>query len=302
MAVCSCDTGVTAFGLTDCYGKPDYPVGFGFTYLKSDGVNYNTISPTISQNTWEGLLWNDDPKQRLNVLKNVKEVVDERDDSEVESIDNIDYVIRDGKRMVTFSVIGAPSALKTAIEGIRCGNFGFFVLTASGQIGGWKPAFNSFSLRPIPIEKGTLQVKEIAPTKSTQKRTQVMFQVAESFDDGNYGFIPSEDISADLIGTNALLQGYTGAPTIAATKVTFSINWSLNGSTTPLPLEGLDTTSYFRLYNQTTSAVVTVASVAEVSPGVYELGFTAQTALDVIRVERGLTAPFTFNDFTFVAV
>jgi hypothetical protein len=305
MAVCSCDTGVTAFGLTDCYGKPDYVVGFGFINMKSDGVNYNTISGSsnVSQSIWEGLLWNNDPKQRLNLLKNVKEVTDEREDATTETIDEIDYFIRDGKRMVSFSVVGAPDLLKTVVEGIRCGNYGFFTITASGQIGGWKATTNASSLRPIAIEKGTLQTKVIQATKSTQKRVMVMFQVAESFDDGTYGFIPSENIGADLIGTNALLSGLiVGAPVIAATSVTVHVDWELNGSTTVLPLEGLDTIAYWSLYNETTSATVTITAVTETAAGTYQLTYAAQTALNVIRISRGAAAPFTFDSFTYVAV
>ena len=97
--LCSCDTGANGFGLIDCYGEPDRVVAYGFQQLK-DGATENYLSATLLQAGWDGALYNKNGAVRISVLRNAKQVTDEREDPVTETIDTVDYIIRDGKRMI----------------------------------------------------------------------------------------------------------------------------------------------------------------------------------------------------------
>ena len=291
MAVCNCNDGVLGFGTATCVGLASRAVGFGFRKNKSYG-SYNAIdgSSDTTQAAWETFLFTSDADVRMNVLRNVKTVVDERADPDFEELDGVSYVVAEGQRYISFEVIGTPSKLKTIVEGLRCGEYGFTMITADNQLAGWKVAED---LRGIPVEKGTLYTKIIPATRTTKTKLMVKFMVAESFDDGDMGYIPADMISADLLGTNPQVEAIVEAGIATATTATVTVDYYANDSTTPQDYVGADVGD-FTLYNVTTDLAVTV-TVTEPTDGNYVLTFVAQTAADVLELRDKNASPITFT-------
>ena len=305
--LCACDTGVNGFGVIDCYGKPDRNVGLAFQSLKSGG-SLNNISAPVNQGDWEALLYTKDATQRLSLLNDVKTYTSERDDAVTETIDTIDYYISEGKKMVSFELIGVPVKLKAFIESLRCQKSGFYGVTASGQLLGIKRSIGSEDeLFPISIQSGTITAKVIDKTKETLGKMMVTFQIDENVNDADIVFIPSTEITADLIDTESMIQATattSGTTTTLATTQEVQLNFSLSGvisGTGSEPLEGFTNTANFEIYNETTLATVAVNGVSESStvPGLYTISWvTPQTTSDLITFSASNAAPFNFAAFT----
>lgn len=296
MAVCNCNDGVLGFGTATCVGLASRAVGFGFQKTKSAGV-YNDFSSTpLTQALWEAALWSTDQDERLSVLRNVKTVVDERADPDFEELDGVSYVVAEGQRYISFEVIGAPSKLKTIVEGLRCGEYSFYMITADEQLAGWNYTEDG-ALRGIPVEKGTLYTKIIPATRTTKTKLMVKFMVAESFDDGDMGYIPANEVTADLLGTNSQVEVNTDQAGVAsATTITLDLDYYANDSLIPQDYVGADSTD-FVLYNVTTDAAVAVA-VTEPTDGSYVLTFVAQTTSDALELRDANGSPISFTTVT----
>jgi hypothetical protein len=309
MSVCTCSTGATGMQVLDCFGQPDRITGIAFVDLMLDSTTANSIQVTealpLTLIGWTGRLYNKDEKQRFSVLNDIKVYARETADDVTEEIDTIPLFIRDGNQMVTFELIGAPAAIKAAIETLRCRTVGYYGLTASNQLVGYK--VSDTSLQPIPIEKGTLSVKTMDRTNNTVSRVMVSFMVKQSYNAANTGFIPSTAIVPELSAVPGMIQATTtttGTATTSTTTQVVSLTWSLSGSAasgTQEALVGFDTTTFWSIFNEDTALAVTVATCVENPDGTYTLGFTAQTTGDVLRFSATNTAPFNFTPFTKTA-
>ncbi len=303
--LCACDSGTPGFGVIDCFGKPDRPVGIGFMPLKSGGA-LNVITAPLNQAAWEALLYTKDATQRLSLLNDVKAYTSERDDAVTETIDTIDYYISEGKKMVSFEMIGVPAKLKAYVDSLRCGKNGFVAPTASGQLLGMRRAIGADELFPIPIIAQTVTSKIIDKTKETLAKMMIMFQIAESVNDADIVYIPADEITADLVDTGAMIQTIattTGTSTTTSTTQEVQLDFSMSGVISANGMEayeGISTATYFEIYNQNTLATVLVSGVSEsaVTPGLYTLTFAAQTTPDVLEFSASNTAPFDFVAFT----
>lgn len=306
--LCSCDTGANGFGLIDCYGEPDRVVAYGFQQLKDGGLE-NLFQSPLSDADWKSALYNKSGAVRISVLRNAKQVTDEREDPVTETIDTVDYIIRDGKRMITFSVVGVPSKIIAYINSLRCQNIGFYGISAANQLLGRNKGIIDDTLYPIPVEKGTIYAKEMPKTTDSFQKVMVTFQVAENYDDSQNAYFPSDVVDADLLDTPVMIQANVitgGATTTTATTQEIRLNFALSGQVgVNEPLENFGgVTGNIDIYNETTAAVVATATFVEsvTTPGLYTVGFTSQTTNDVLRFSAGATAPFNFVSFTKTAL
>jgi hypothetical protein len=294
----------------DCFGQPDRITGIAFVDLMLDSTTANSIQVTeaspLTLVGWTGRLYNKDEKQRFSVLNDIKVYARETADAVTEEIDTIPLFIRDGDQLVTFELIGAPAAIKAAIETLRCRTVGYYGLTASNQLVGYK--VSDTSLQPIPIEKGTLSVKTMDRTNNTVSRVMVSFMVKQSYNAANTGFIPSTAITPELSAVPGMIQATattTGSNTTTATTQLIKLTWALSGSAalgSQEALVGFDTTTFWSIYNEDTAAAVTVSTVVENPDGSYTLGFSAQTTGDVLTFSAPNAAPFNFTSFTKLAL
>lgn len=296
---CTCESGVNGFGFIDCFGKPARVVGLGFQSLKSGSAD-NYLQAPVAQANWEGSLWNKTGSLRISVLNNVKEYTSERADAITETIDEIALYLKDGQKMISFSVLGAPYKLKEYVDSLRCGTNGFYGIGEGNQLLGRRRDLAK-QLGLIPIQKGTITSKMVDATNTTFSKMIVTFMVDERFDDSEFVYMPSAEIEADLEYTNALIQADAVATVASATTISVEMKWSASGVVAAAglePLENFDTASFFELYNNDTSSAVTISSVTESPAGTYELTFAAQTTGDELILNAGTLAPFNFTEIT----
>jgi hypothetical protein len=299
---CTCESGVNGFGFIDCFGKPNRVVGLAFQSLKSGSADNYLLAP-VSQANWEGSLWNKTASLRVSVLNNVKEYTSERADSVTETIDDIALILKKGQKIISFTVLGAPAKLAEYVDGLRCGNYGFYGIGEGNQLLG-RRRVNTAQLGLIPIQKGTIDTKPIDGTNSTFSKMMVTFMIDERYSDSEFSYMPLDQIDADLDFTNAMIQADAVATVASATTISVEMKWAASGRVSAdglEPLENFDTASFFSLYNVTTSSTVAISLVSETSPGVYELTITAQTTADDLTLNAGVLAPFNFTEIELIA-
>lgn len=227
----------------------------------------------------------------MNILNKLTEFVDERADQNVETIDQIDYIVSEGARVVTFTMVGAPDKIKRYVDGLNCDNYGFGIITENAELGGWKYSETASNLKLIPIQKGTVKTKVMQPTLEAKARVMVSFTVDRSFNDADYGFINATNVTADVLGTNGMINTITTGQTMTLnTVVKVGLSYPLSAEVGARPLEGVDTIAWWRVYNNDTAAAVTISAIAEPTPGNYELTIAAQTTGDVLTVSNGSAA------------
>lgn len=297
---CTCTSGPSGFGFIDKYGKPARTIGIGFQSLKSGGVE-NFMQVPLAQANWEGSLWNKDETLRISVLNNIKEYSSERDSAVTETIDEIDLILKDGKKVISFTILGAPYKLKAYVDSLRCGRNGFYGISECNQLLGRRRT-NTDEIGLIPIQRGTISSTMVDGTSSTFGKMMVTFQIDERYNDAEFVYADSSEITADLDETEAMIQADATAVVSTATKVTVTMKWAASGRVSANglePLENFDASSYFYLYNNNTLAAITLTSVTETTAGVYELTWaTGTTAADDMTLSAGALAPFNFADIT----
>ena len=158
------------------------------------------------------------------------------------------------------------------------------------------------TVRPIPIEVGTLFVKEMFQTKTSQQKLMVSFQVSEEYNDSDFGFVPAKAIDADLLGTTpqieTIVTGDGNADSNGAETVV--LTYSANNSTTPEALLGAGDTSYYEIYNTTTQATVSISSIVDNGSGSYTFDYVGQTPADVLELRYVDGSPLSFDFYTWV--
>ena len=216
-----------------------------------------------------------------------------------ESLDNVDFVERQGTRTFVGSHIGKYAApqMAAAWNSRKCRDNAIFGLTSGGQIEGMNPDPAVGDLYPIKMQNDTLIATYIPPTKApTKQKVQVNFAIDETESDDCLDFIAPGNIAygtanwysdapIDVIGsgsssalTSVVVNLTERFGSVDKNKITGLVvgdfSWD-NGSTTSA------------VYNDTTSASVALTSAVETvgTPGEYTLSFVAQTASDVISVD-----------------
>jgi hypothetical protein len=303
-ANCTCDTGVFPFGFLGCDPKAARPVGLAIGLMKSNATTFNTLASPMNQATWEGLVWSTNEKTRLNILNKLTMFVDERADQNVQTIDQIDYTISEGSRVVTFTMVGAPDKIKRYVDGLNCDNYGFGIITENAELGGWKYSETASNLKLIPIQKGTVKTKVMQPTLEAVAMVQISFVVDRSFNDADYGFIAASNVTADVLGTNGMINTITTGGTMTVnTTVPVSLAYPLSATVGSRPLEGVTTIAWWRVYNNDTTSAVTITAIDEPTPGNYELTIAAQTAGDILVVSNGTTpSPYLIHEVQVTAI
>ena len=102
---CNCTDGTKDWGLSSCFNKFGYPLGYAFQKLKDSTGADNGLTGTeaapLTQTAWEdSYLYVVDQSIRVNVLSNVKAVTDEREDPNTEDIDGVEFFVSEGTRKI----------------------------------------------------------------------------------------------------------------------------------------------------------------------------------------------------------
>ena len=294
MAVCKCDTGIVNSGIPSCVSGFERIVKLFFVYqITSDGSsNAVPCSQTIDETFLTQKLNESDPSKRWYPTDKINSVEEVRNTPTTETIDNIDLNVTQGTRTFQGVFIGkassSPQYLKF-LKSTECPKVMYFGVDKNGTLVGIETEVGGeAALNGIAIQEKSIYSLPIPATATTIAKNQLNFIVDELVLDEEIGYISADEITADLLNANGLLdvtlvQNTGTSPTSTSVVVDGSLVYgsvckklTYNGATTP---------ANWLVNNITTPAVITVTTVTENPNGTYTLEFAAQAASDEITVK-----------------
>jgi hypothetical protein len=260
----------------------------------SDGT-YNEIALTdlvdgkLPESFVSGKLNHADPTKRWYMSAPFDLVDPVREDPVMEDIGGIPMPVRQGNLMWTGTMVSSPAYLK-ALETHACGkNKVFFTVDAQGNLKGKQVLNDSGAsvFRGRKIQNSTMYSVYNEGTKDEKQKIKLVFMVAETEKDAEFGFLSSASMSFNfhslpqIFVTELAFEG-----DLTTTVFTFTASNYFGSFGEALPVTGLEAADFI-FYNVTDDAVITMTSVEEDADteGLYVgTASGAQTAGDTIRL------------------
>lgn len=222
----------------------------------------------------------------------VENVEDVRGDSITQefSSGNVAYISQGGRTITVFYPYANPQ-LADQYKSLQSLNVGFTYADIDGNYVYQTDAATHKKVYPINILKGSLNPTVIPATDTTVPGVQIQFTVPKTFDDSLTRVIPRDIHGIDLFNDIAARkQVFAPTSTAIATKTTIELTTVYDAPVTGLLIGN------FALYNNTTTAAVTIDSVTEISDGVYELAHASGvTAGNVLAPTVTFSPATTYN-------
>ena len=298
---CSLTVANTGFGCTPIMEVVEKFIEV--SYFKEDGtINEIDLTDTFNLAYFTALVNNADETLRWYPLPFVKNMVDERADSDFESFDDKTKIerqvgIRSVKTMITTlgNNAGAVSPQMVGkINDKKCKVSGLFGITKSKQLVG--EMINDGFLAPIRIDNGSISAKLIKTgSGATTQKIDLSFDWHIDVQDERLRTLEADEMSTDISLLNGLLDVTSTYSAIGQTSFKATLKTQYGSYLNPVLVEGL-VAGDMALYNVTDSANVTITSVVESPDGTYLISFASQTVADVLR----LTITKDGYDFTAV--
>ena len=298
---CSLTVANTGFGCTPIMEVVEKFIEV--SYFKEDGtINEIDLTDTFNLAYFTALVNNADETLRWYPLPFVKNMVDERADSDFETFDDKTKIerqvgIRSVKTMITTlgNNAGAVSPQMVGkINDKKCKVSGLFGITKSKQLVG--EMINDGFLAPIRIDNGSISAKLIKTgSGATTQKIDLSFDWHIDVQDERLRTLEADEMSTDISLLNGLLDVTATYSAISQTSFKATLKTQYGSYLNPVLVEGL-VAGDMALYNVTDSANVTITSVVESPDGTYLISFASQTVADVLR----LTISKDGYDFTAV--
>jgi hypothetical protein len=273
------------------------------SYFKEDGtINEIDLTDTFNLAYFTALVNNADETLRWYPLPFVKNMVDERADSDFETFDDKTKIerqvgIRSVKTMITTlgNNAGAVSPQMVGkINDKKCKVSGLFGITKSKQLVG--EMINTGYLAPIRIDNGSISARLIKTgSGATTQKIDLAFDWHLDVQDERLRTLEADEMSTDISLLNGLLDVTSTYSAIGQTSFKATLKTQYGSFLNPILVEGL-VAGDMALYNVTDSASVTITSIAESPDGTYQINFASQTVADVLRLT------ITKDGYNFAAV
>jgi hypothetical protein len=273
------------------------------SYFKEDGtINEIDLTDTFNLAYFTALVNNADETLRWYPLPFVKNMVDERADSDFETFDDKTKIerqvgIRSVKTMITTlgNNAGAVSPQMVGkINDKKCKVSGLFGITKSKQLVG--EMINTGYLAPIRIDNGSISARLIKTgSGATTQKIDLAFDWHLDVQDERLRTLEADEMSTDISLLNGLLDVTSTYSAIGQTSFKATLKTQYGSFLNPVLVEGL-VAGDMALYNVTDSASVTITSIAESPDGTYQINFASQTVADVLRLT------ITKDGYNFAAV
>jgi hypothetical protein len=273
------------------------------SYFKEDGtINEIDLTDTFNLAYFTALVNNADETLRWYPLPFVKNMVDERADSDFETFDDKTKIerqvgIRSVKTMITTlgNNAGAVSPQMVGkINDKKCKVSGLFGITKSKQLVG--EMINTGYLAPIRIDNGSISARLIKTgSGATTQKIDLAFDWHLDVQDERLRTLEADEMSTDISLLNGLLDVTSTYSSIGQTSFKATLKTQYGSFLNPVLVEGL-VAGDMALYNVTDSASVTITSIAESPDGTYQINYASQTVADVLRLT------ITKDGYNFAAV
>ena len=291
--VCDCNNVSLNTGIPSCVTIADIARCLVFdTELTSAGsVKERSVSDLSSFATVETFLnatLLDDRQLPTPELENVENIRDEAVLQEFNSGNKAK--VPDGFKNFTGYLVQVPRELVGQLKTLACTDFGAYIVDKSGNYIGYQGSSSSV-LRPILIDKNTLDVQYVEATDSEVAMIMIKFQWKQTMLDENIKLIPAGSLDYNCADLYGLLDVCADVTVSSATEFTAVLSTYYGTS-----VKGL-LAGDFTLTNENTGFPVAPTSVTESANGVYDFVIPAQTTGDVLE----LTASKDRYDFTCLA-
>ena len=298
---CSLTVANTGFGCTPIMEVVEKFIEV--SYFKEDGtINEIDLTDTFNLAYFTALVNNADETLRWYPLPFVKNMVDERADSDFETFDDKTKIerqvgIRSVKTMITTlgNNAGAVSPQMVGkINDKKCKVSGLFGITKSKQLVG--EMINTGYLAPIRIDNGSISARLIKTgSGATTQKIDLAFDWHLDVQDERLRTLEADEMSTDISLLNGLLDVTSTYTAIGQTSFKATLKTQYGSFLNPILVEGL-VAGDMALYNVTDSNSVTITSIAESPDGTYQINYASQTVTDVLRLT------ITKDGYNFAAV
>jgi hypothetical protein len=273
------------------------------SYFKEDGtINEIDLTDTFNLAYFTNLVNDADETLRWYPLPFVKNMVDERADSDFESFDDKTRIerqvgIRSVKTIITTlgNNAGAVSPQMVGkINDKKCKVSGLFGITKSKQLVG--EMINDGFLAPIRIDNGSLSAILVKTgSGAITQKINLGFDWHIDVQDERLRTLEADEMTTDISLINGLLDVTSTYSAIGQTSFKATLKTIFGTVLNPVLVEGL-VAGDMALYNITDSANVAITSAVEAPDGTYTISYASQTVADVLR----LTITKDGYDFTAV--
>ena len=292
MAVCKCDSGIVNSGIPSCVS------GFGriaklfFVYqIANDGTsNAIPCSQTIDEAFLTEKLNEDDPSKRWYPTDKISNVTEVINDPTTESIDNIDSIVEQGSRTFNGFFVGKAASTPTYLKflkSVECPSVMYFAVDVNGTLVGVETVVASeAALTGINIQPQSMFSRPVPATSTTIAKNELTFSVDSLVQDETIAYISADEITADLLKANGLLDVTLAEGNISGTFDSFSVvaNLVYGSVCNKLAFSGATDVSDWDLYNVTQDTAVVITGVTENPNGTYTFDFAAQLSGDTLRL------------------
>jgi hypothetical protein len=261
------------------------------SYFKEDGtINEIDLTDTFNLAYFTALVNNADETLRWYPLPFVKNMVDERADSDFETFDDKTKIerqvgIRSVKTMITTlgNNAGAVSPQMVGkINDKKCKVSGLFGITKSKQLVG--EMINTGYLAPIRIDNGSISARLIKTgSGATTQKIDLAFDWHLDVQDERLRTLEADEMSTDISLLNGLLDVTSTYSAIGQTSFKATLKTIFGTVLNPVLVEGL-VAGDMALYNITDSANVAITTAVEAPDGTYTISYASQSAADVLRL------------------
>jgi hypothetical protein len=288
--------------------------GMIFMFTKDSDGNRNKIdiADTLDQAYLDAKINHVDPTKRWYLTGQLYTIEGERAESNKFEASNGDlFKLSQGVRNRKAEVLDQGPELMEEYVKFGCPQISFFDIDEVQNLRGSYDGSDLATLYPIRVQKGSVDIIYFEPTADKVEGFSIAFNIDPREKDEYLRTINKSDIAADLLGSESLLGVTATYSNITATTVDLTLSLKYGSFVDPVAMEGLVTTDIFDIVggtassirNETTSTAIPVTAV-EISAGVYQLTFAAQTATNIMSCAP-LKDGFNFSsvpDVKFAAV
>jgi hypothetical protein len=296
---CNCNIGLSNTGRPNCV--PLFSVVSSLIAVPmfandgtANGIDLNAPLPT-----WADLVNEADASKRWFPIPAFENVEMPKADSQFEEANSGRMVfLRQGKRSFA-GELWADDSTPTflgKLQANRCVDFGVYIVDINGNLIGSQIGD---VLYPIQVDNPSWDPKFAFATDSTTQKIMLGFDFDRLFDESTMYMITPSEAGVDFTTLKGLIDvNILNVVEVAATSITFDAKFDYGTALNKLLFKGA-TVSDFELYNNSTSSVVTISSVAENLPleGNYTLSyaFVSGDSYTLSVVKAGFTSSYTFT-------
>lgn len=281
---CNCASGLSNTGRPNCVSLQSVTSKLIMVPLFGADGTANFIDLTLPLPVWSDLINETDASKRWFPLPNFENVELPKADSQFEEANSGRMVfLRQGKRSFAGELWAEDSTptLLGKLQNNRCVDFGVYIIDVNGNLVGSKVGA---ALYPIAVDNPSFNPTFTFATDSTTQKIMLGFDFDRLFDESTMYMITPTEAGVNFNDLSGLIDVNLTDLTVVATSVTFDAVLDYGTALNPIKFSGAISAD-FSLYNNTTSAVVSVTAVENLPlEGNYTLTYIAQTAADSLTL------------------